>query len=78
MNGFCNVNSLKTLNRGATSFKNCNNPSHAIQIGISDLHKIVHTVIKTYYKKQKPFNIEITNIFMDNLLILSWVDENWC
>ena len=27
LNGFCNVNSLKTLNRGPTCFKNPNNPS---------------------------------------------------
>ena len=86
LNGFCNVNSLKTLNRGATCFKNPNNPScidlfltnrqcfqqtHAIETGISDFHKMVVTVMKTHYKKQKPFNTEITNTFMNNLLILS-------
>ena len=27
LNGFCNVNSLKTLNRSLTCFKICKNPS---------------------------------------------------
>ena len=38
---------------------------------ISDLLKVVVTVIKIQYEKQKPFNTEITNIFTNNLLILS-------
>ena len=87
LNSFCNVNSLKTLNRGPTCFKNPSNPScidlfltnrkqgfqqtHVIETGISDFHKMVVTVMKTHYKKQKPFNTEITNIFMNNFLILS-------
>lgn len=28
-------------------------------------------------KKQKPFNAEITDIFMSNLLILSWTVSSW-
>ena len=67
LNGFCNVNSLKTLNRGPTCFKNPSNPScigmlltnrkqcfqqtHAIETGIPDFHKMVVTVMKTHYKK---------------------------
>ena len=69
LNGFCNVNSLKTLNRGPTCFKDPNNPSCidlfvtnrqqcfqqicAIETGISDFHKMVVTVMKTHYKNQK-------------------------
>ena len=78
-----------TLNRGPACFKNPNNPSCidlfltnrqqcfqqtcAIETGISDFHKMVVTVMKTHYKKQKakPFNTEIIKIFMNNLLILS-------
>ena len=74
LNGFCNVNSLKTLNRDPTSFKNPSNPScidlfltnrqqafqqtHAIETGISDFHKMVVTVMKTHYKKQKAKTIQ--------------------
>ena len=77
MNGFCNVNSLKTLNRGPTCFKNPSNPScidlfltnrpqcfqqaYTIETGISDFHKIVVTVMKTHYKKQKPKTIQYRN-----------------
>ena len=89
LNGFCNVNSLKTLNKGPTCFKNSGNAScidlflttrqqgfqqtHAIETGISDFHKMVFTVVKTHYKNQKAKTIhtEITNMFMNNLLILS-------
>ena len=77
LNGFCNANSLKTLNRGLTCFKNPNNPSCidlfltyqeqcyqqicAIETGISDFHKMVVTVMKTYYKKQKARTIQYRN-----------------
>ena len=77
LNGFCNVNSLKTLNRGPTCFKNPNNPSCidlfltnrqqcfqqtcAIETGISDFHKMVVTVMKTHYKKQKAKTIQYRN-----------------
>ena len=76
-NPFCNVNSLKTLNRGPTCFKNPSNPScidlfltnrqqgfqqtHAIETGISDFHKMVVTVMKTHYKKQKAKTIQYRN-----------------
>ena len=77
LNGSCNVNSLKTLNSGATCLKNRNNPScidlflsnrqqcfqqtHAIETGTSEFHKIVVTVMKTHYKKQKPKIIQYRN-----------------
>ena len=70
LNGFCNVNSLKTLNRGVTCLKNPNNPScidlfltnqqqcfqetHAIET----FHQMVVTVMKTHYKMQKPKTIQ--------------------
>ena len=70
LNGFCNVNSLKTLSRGPTCFKNPSNPlcidffltnrqqyfqqTNAIETGISGFHKMYVTVMKTHYKKQKP------------------------
>ena len=73
LNGFYNVNSLKTLNRGPTCFKNPSNPpcinlfltnrqqafqqTRAIETGISDFHKVVVTVMK--------------QSVMNNLLILS-------
>ena len=57
LNDFCNVNSLKTLNRGPTFFKNSKNPpcidlflenrqkcfqlTNAVETGISDFHKMV-------------------------------------
>ena len=77
LNGFCNINSLKTLNRGPTCFKNPNNLSyidlfltnqqqgfqqtHAIETGISGFHKMVITVMKTHYKKQKVKTIQYRN-----------------
>ena len=97
MNGFCNINSLKTLNRGSTCFKNSNNPScidffvtnrqqcfqqtHAVETGIFGSYRKIVAVMKLIIKskKQKPANAEITNIFMNNLLIWAeqWVTENW-
>ena len=78
LNSFCNVNSLRTLYRGPTCFKNPNNPScidlfltnrqqgfqqtHAIETGISDFHKMVVTVMKTHYKKQKSKNHSIQKL----------------
>ena len=83
LNGFCNANSLKTLNRAPTCFKNPNNPSCiglflrklslftnrkqcfqqscAIETGISDFLKMVVTVIKIHYKKQKAKTIQYKN-----------------
>ena len=78
LNGFCNIITLKTLNRGPTCFKNPNNPScidffltnrqqyfqqtHAIETSISDFHKMVVTVMKTPYKKQKAKSIQNRNL----------------
>ena len=78
LNGLCNVNSLKTLNRGPSCFKNPNNPSCidlylknwqqcfqrtcAIETGISDFRKILVTVMKTHYKKQKSKNHSIQKL----------------
>ena len=77
LNGFCNVDSLKTLYRGPTCFKNPNNPScidlfltnrqqcfqqtYAVKTGISDFHKMVVTVMETHYKKQKAKTIQYGN-----------------
>ena len=77
LNGFCNVNSLKTLKSGLACFKNPNNPSCiglflinrrqcfqqtcAIETGIPDFLKMVVTVIKTHYKKQKAKIIQYRN-----------------
>ena len=68
LNGFCNVNSLKTLNSGPTCFKKSNNPScielflinrqYANEEGISDFHKMVANVMKTHHKKQKTKTIQ--------------------
>ena len=70
LNAFSNVNNLKSLNKEPTCFKNPNNPScidlfltnrsryfqntSTIETGISDFHKLVVTVLKMFYKKQKP------------------------
>ena len=77
LNISCKVNSLKTLYRVPTCFKNLSNPScidlfltnrqkgfqktHAIETGISDFHKMVVTVMKTHYKKQKAETIQYRN-----------------
>ena len=67
LNVFCNANSLKTINRGPTCFKNlscidlfltnrqqCFQQTCAIEMALSDFRKMVVTVMKTHYKKQKP------------------------
>ena len=77
LNSFYNVNSLRTLNRGLTCFKNPSNPScidlfftnrqqgfqqtDAIETSISDFHKMVVAVMKTHYKKQKAKTIQYRN-----------------
>ena len=69
MNGFCNVNSLKTLNRGLTYFKNSNNPScidffltnrqqcfpqtHAVETGIFGFYRKIAAVMKLIIKSKK-------------------------
>ena len=56
-----------------TNRHQCLQQTCAIEKGISDCHKMVVTVMKTHYEKQKgkSFNTEIINIFMNNFLILS-------
>ena len=77
LNAFSNVNNLKSLNKEPTCFKNPNNPScidlfltnrsryfqntSTIETGISDFHKLVVTVLKMFYKKQKPKIIQYKN-----------------
>ena len=77
LNAFSNVNNLKSLNKETTCFKNPNNPScidlfltnrsryfqntSTIETGISDFHKLVVTVSKMFYKKQKPKIIQYKN-----------------
>ena len=68
LNDFCNVCNLFSLVKEPTYFKNPYNPSCidlfltnrprsfqntlTIETGISDLHKMVITVMKVFYKKQ--------------------------
>ena len=70
LNDFCNVYNLFSLVKEPTCFKNPYNPSCidlfltnrprsfqntlTIETGISDFHKMAITVMKTFYKKQKP------------------------
>ena len=70
LNDFCNVYNLFTLVKEPTCFKNPYNPSCidlfltnrprsfqnilTIETSISDSHKMVITVMKVFYKKQKP------------------------
>ena len=77
LNAFSNVNNLKSLNKEPTCFKNPNNPScidlfltnrsryfqntSTIETGISGFHKLVVTVLKVFYKKQKPKIIQYRN-----------------
>ena len=77
LNGFCNVNSLKTLNTGPTCFKTPSNSSCidlfltnrqqcfqqacVVETGTSDLHKMVITVMKTHYKKPKAKTVQYRN-----------------
>ena len=69
LNDFCKTNSLKNIVKSPTCFKNPVNPScidlfltnrpncfqntSTIETGISDFHKMVVTVLKIHYKKQK-------------------------
>ena len=77
MTAFSNVNNLKSLNKEPPCFKNPKNPScinlfltnrsrcfqntSTIETGISDFHKLVVTVLKMFYKKQKPKIIQYRN-----------------
>ena len=70
MKDFCDIYNLKNLIRHPTCFKSAHNPtsidmfltnrhncfqnSCTIETGISDHHKMIITVLKTYFKKSKP------------------------
>ena len=70
LNDFCNAYNLRKMVKEETCFKNPENPSCidlflinrprcfqntvAVETGISDFHKMVVTVLKVFYKKQKP------------------------
>ena len=69
LNDFCDIYNLKNLVKEPTFFKNPDNPSCidlfltnkprtfqctiTIETGLSDFHKLVVTVLKTFYKKQR-------------------------
>ena len=73
LNDFCDIYNLKNLVKEPTCYKNPDNPScidlfltnrprtfqctTTIETGISDFHKLVVTVLKTFYKKQRPKTI---------------------
>ena len=77
LNNFCDIYNLKNLLKEPTCFKNPDNPScvdlfltnrprtfqctTTIETGISDFHKLVVTVLKTFYKKQRPKMIHYRN-----------------
>ena len=70
MSGFCNTFGLKSLKKGATYYKNSENPSSinliltnnprsfqnscVIETGLSDFHRMVATVMKTSFERLKP------------------------
>ena len=70
LNDFCDIYNLKNLVKEPTCYKNPDNPScidlfltnrprtfqctTTIETGISDFHKLVVKVLKTFYKKQRP------------------------
>ena len=70
---FCQMYDLENLIREPTCFKNASNPSSidvmltsrnhsfknstTIETGLSDHHKMTVTVLKTYFKKKKPIQI---------------------
>ena len=77
LNNFCDIYNLKSLVKEPTCFKNPDSPScidlfltniprtfqgtTTIETGISDFHKLVVTVLKTFYKKQRPKIINYRN-----------------
>ena len=74
---FCQVYSCKNLIHEKTCFKNLQNPSCidlmisnvpksfqssvAIETGLSDFHKLTLTIMKVFYKKQKPNIVQYRN-----------------
>ena len=77
LNDFCDIYNLKNLVKEPTCFKNPDSPScidlfltnrprtfqctTTIYTGISNFHKLVVTVLKTFYKKQRPKIIHYRN-----------------
>ena len=73
MNDFCETYNLENLIKEPTCFKNPNNPSSidvmltnrknsfqnsmTIETGLSDHHKLTISILKTFFKKKKPVNI---------------------
>ena len=73
LNDFCDIYNLKNLVKKPTCYKSPDNPSCidlflanrprtfqctiTIETGISDFHKLVVTVLKNFYKKQRPKTI---------------------
>ena len=93
LNAFSNVDNLKSLNKEPTIFKNPNNPSciylllanrseyfqntSTIETGISDFHKLVVTVLKMFYKKQKSLNMKILQYRNYKTLMSNYLELNW-
>ena len=75
VNEFCNIYNLSNLVKEPTCYKNPDNPSYIdlfltnrpkclqsmIKTGISDFHKMIITVLKLFYKNQKPKIIHYRN-----------------
>ena len=77
LNDFCDIYNFKKLVKEPTCYKNPDNPScidlfltnrprtfqctSTLETGISDFHKLVVTVLKTFYKKQRPKIIHYRN-----------------
>ena len=77
LNDFCNVYNLFSIVKEPTCFKNADNPSYidvflancprsfqntlTIETGMSDFYKMIITVMKVFYKKQKPKIIQLGN-----------------
>ena len=77
LNDFCNVYNLFSIVKEPTCFKNADNPSYidvflancprsfqntlTIEAGMSDFYKMIITVMKVFYKKQKPKIIQLGN-----------------
>ena len=77
LNDFCDISNLRNLVNQQTCYKNLDNPScidlflpnrprtfqcsTTIEIGITDFHKLVVTVLKTCYRKQRPKIIHYRN-----------------
>ena len=97
---FCDTHNLKNLVKEPTCFKSVNNPScidliltnrassfqntNVLETGLSDFHKLAVTVMKIFFRKQKPKIINSRNyknfrseIFRKDLQIaLNWYNIN--